>query len=187
MDIKTQSSIVDFFHDMLTEAIRNQGIDTSTPTECYLVNLLAAFTKTPVNDEPLGIKLAKVISASPEERLQTLRDVGDTSLYVSGFFSESLQRKLIDIDYYIQLGGSAYGQLARHFHGRSSDFETVYGELGANFTRYVDVLSEVSESSSMTSNTGVVQLYERWLRTGSDWIERRLRQKGVIPKKGDLQ
>jgi hypothetical protein len=187
MDIKTQGSIAEFFHDMLTEAIRNQGIAISTPTECYLVNLLAAFTKTPVDDEPLGLKLAQVINASPEERLQTLRDVGDTSLYVSGFFAESLQRKLLDVDYYIQLGGSAYGQLARHYHGRASDFGTVYDELGSNFTLYVDVLSEVSESSSMTSNAGVVQLYERWLRTGSVWIERRLRQKGVIPKKGDLQ
>jgi hypothetical protein len=39
----------------------------------------------------------------------------------------------------------------------------------------------------MTSNLSLVQLYERWLRTGSEWMERRLRAQGVIPRKGDLQ
>jgi hypothetical protein len=33
----------------------------------------------------------------------------------------------------------------------------------------------------------VVQLYERWLRTGSERVAQRLRSKGVIPKKTDMQ
>jgi hypothetical protein len=98
MEIKSHASIVEFFHDVLSAAIRNQGVATSESTEHYLVNLLATFTKSPPHDEPLGVKLANAAQASPDDRLRQLRDVGDTSLYVSGFFSDSLQRKLVDVD-----------------------------------------------------------------------------------------
>lgn len=183
------TSASEFFHEALTQAIKNQGVDASEPTECYLVNLLATFVKAPVDDEPLALKLATAVFASPEERVRHLKDVGDTSLYVSGFFSDSLQRKLVDVDYYIRIGGAAYGELARYFRGyrRSEVFGEVYDELGAKFPRFVDVLAEISETTSMTSNVGVVQLYERWLRTGSEWVARKLREKGVIPKKTELQ
>lgn len=113
--------------------------------------------------------------------------MGDTSLYVSGFFSESLQRKLVDVDYYIQMGGAAYSQLARYFRSSPDSivFGDVYGELGLKFGRFVDVLAEISETT-MSGNQGLVHLYEKWLRTGSEWTERRLRAQGVIFGKGEL-
>lgn len=187
MDLKVNPSIAEFFHDRVSEAMRNQGVDTTTPTECYLVNLLAEFTKTPPDDEPLALKLAHAVS-SPDERVRQLKDVGDTSLYVSGFFSDSLQRKLVDVDYYIQIGGTAYSMLARFFRDNphSLVFGRVYDELGTKFPRFVDVFAEVAEET-MSGNLGVVQLYERWRRTGSEWMERRLRAQGVLPKKGELQ
>src|SRR5215470_7686108 len=160
MDLKVNGSIAEFFHDRVSEAIRNQGIDATTPTECYLVNLLADFTKSPPDDQPLALKLAAAVS-SPDERVRQLKDVGDTSLYISGFFADSLQRRLVDVDYYIQLGERAYGDLARHFQvTRHAEAGEVYIELHEKFPRFVDVLAEISEKSSMTSNQGVVQLYE---------------------------
>jgi hypothetical protein len=117
--------------------------------------------------------------------VRQLRDVGDTSLYVSGFFSDSLTRNLVDVDYYIQVGGSAYRQLAAYYRGHKGPSD-VYEELHDKFPQFVDVFAEISEQSALTTNLGVVQLYERWLRTGSEWIERRLRKKGVIPQKGEV-
>jgi hypothetical protein len=187
MEIKPQASIAEFFYDVVTAAIRNQGVATSEPTECYLVNLLATFTKSPPDDAPLGIRLASAAQASPDERIRELREIGDTSLYVSGFFSESLERRLVDVDYYITVGGTAYGQLAQACRGRKDSIGEVYDELGQKFPQYVDVFAEISEQSALSSNLGVVQLYERWLRTGSAYIERRLRKRGLIPKKGDVQ
>ena len=189
MDLTSHASVAEFFREVLTDAFKNQGVDTSQPTEFYLVNLLADFAKTPMDDEPLALKLANAANAPPDTRVRHLKDVGDTSLYISGFFADSLQRKLVDVDYYIQLGGAAYSELARYFRGyRQSDvFGDVYDELYAKFPRFVDVLAEISERSSMTSNTGVVQLYERWLRTGSERVAQRLREQGVLPRKTELQ
>jgi len=126
------------------------------------------------------------VIAPPEERARTLRDVGDRSLYVSGFFAESLQRRLVDVDYYIRIGGTAYRQLAS-MPARSGPYGEVFLELAGKFPRFVDVLAEVSEGGAIATDAGVVQLYERWLRTGSEWIARKLRARGVLPNQGDLQ
>jgi hypothetical protein len=189
MDLKSHTSVAEFFREVVVDAMKNQGVDSSESTECYLVNLLAAFANSPVDDEPLALKMANAIHASPDERVRHLKEVGDTSLYVSGFFADSLQRKLVDVDYYIKIGGAAYGELSRYFrlYRHSGVFGEVYDELGAKFSQFVDVLAEISERSAMTSNAGVVQLYERWLRTGSERVAQRLRERGVLPRKSELQ
>jgi hypothetical protein len=181
VSLTLNGSIAEFFHDHVAKAIRNQHVDATTPTEAYLVGLLAEFTKAPPSDEPLALKLAHAVS-SPDERVRQLKDVGDTSLYVSGFFSDSLQRKLVDVDYYIQMGGAAYFTLARILRGNV--FSEVYGELSTKFDRFVDVFAEVAEE---TMSGNVLALYERWQRTGAEWMARKLRAQGVLPKKGDLQ
>ncbi len=185
MDLKPQASLAEYFHDAVSSAIRKQGLDASEPTEFYLVNLLAGFTTTPPDDQPLTLKLANAQVVSPDERVRCLRNVGDTSLYISGFFSDSLERKLVDVDFYIQMGVSAYGQLAYHFRS-SSELQGIYDELGAKFTGFVDVFTEISEQSALTDGD-LVALYERWLRTGSERLARRLRARGVIPRKPEMQ
>lgn len=185
MDLKLDASVAEFFQELVSATMRSQGVDASEPTESYLVNLLATFTRAPPDDEPLALKMASAVFSSPDERYRHLKELGDTSLYVSGFFGESLSRKLVDVDYYIQIGGSAYGQLAQYFRGykRSEVFGEVYDELGTKFPRLVDVLAEVSEQTSVSSPASLVTLYERWLKTGSEWMARRLRQAGVIPQR----
>lgn len=188
MDLKSSVSVAEFFHQAVCSTLERQGVAASEPTEFYLVNLLSDFAHTPVDDEPLALKLARAVDASPDDRANQLKNVGDTSLYVSGFFAESLSRKLIDIDYYIQVGCSAYAELSHFFktYRRSAIFSDVYGELGDKFREFVDVFGEVAEMTSIGgSNASAVSLYERWLRRGtpSDWMERRLRELGLLPPK----
>jgi hypothetical protein len=57
--------------------------------------------------------------------------------------------------------------------------------LSDKFPRFVEVLAEVSESSSLGNSSGVVQLYERWRRTGAEWIARKLRARGMIVGSGE--
>ena len=64
------------------------------------------------NSAQRGVLLAQSQDADPGERVKTLKEVGDISLYVTGFFAESLSRKLVDADYYIGLGRGAYAELA---------------------------------------------------------------------------
>jgi hypothetical protein len=57
----------------------------------------------------------------------------------------------------------------------------VFDELAAKFTAVVDVLNEVSEQSTLTSNTDVLRLYEKWLKTGSRRSGTLLVAKGIVP------
>jgi hypothetical protein len=184
LDMELHRSVTEFFHDEVTSALATVQVEATEPTEFYLVNLLADFTKTShVDDAPLALRMAQAAASTPEERARALKDIGDTSLYVSGFFADSLARKLVDVDYYISIGGSAYGQLAGLVSGRGpapGTFREVYDELAGKFDRFVEVLSTIRSRTNMASSTNVLRLYEEWVRTKSEWIERRLKATGLL-------
>ncbi len=176
-----------YFRDEVDRALRDQGMDSGPLTEHYLVALLGAYAVQPIDEEPLALKLLAAMDAAPRQRRAQLREVGDTSLYVSGFWAESFANRVVDQDYYIGVGGSAYRELARGGPGWTADpFGDVFGELSSNFSRFVDVLTAVSRRTiRLGSNQDVVRLYERWTRTRSRWAARRLAALGVVPGKGD--
>jgi hypothetical protein len=149
------------------------------------VSLLGDFTRARLTDEPLGVKLVER-SANAGERVKTLKQVGDTSLYVAGFFAESLTRSLVDVDYYVGLGQSAYAQLSRSLAASKSMTE-VYAELADQFPRFVDVLAQVRKRISIAevnSTTDITKLYEMWLRTRDAWVEKKLVAAGMLVDPG---
>jgi len=181
MDVTLAASVDEYFHEVVTDALSAVDLDASEPASWYLVGLLGDFTKTRMTDDPLGMKLAQQVS-DPGERVKNLKQVGDTSLYVAGFFSESLGRSLVQADYYVSLGQSAYGQLARSMSAARSLTE-VYEELADKFPRFVDVLMEVRKRTTLAelnATTDVGKLYEIWLRTREDWVEKKLNAAGIL-------
>jgi len=179
MDVKPHSSVDEFFHEVLTEALEVVRVDVTELAGWYLVGLLGEFTRARLPDEPLAMKLAHSQVAEPAERVRCLKEVGDTSLYVTGFFAESLSRKLVDADYYIGLGRGAYAELAGRLSSSSPNLTEVYAELADNFPGFVEVLAEVRRRVDF-AGADVVKLYEQWLRTRDAWIERKLRALGVL-------
>jgi hypothetical protein len=176
MDVTPHTSVDEFFHEVVTDALHAVHLDTSAPAEWYLVSLLGDFATARISDEPLALKLAGAREAEPGQRVRQLKEVGDTSLYVSGFFTESLGRKLIDAEYYIGLGSRAYAELSGRLGGSLTE---VYRELSANFPQFVDVLTEVRRRCDFIG-ADVVRLHEEWLRTRDEWVERKLRGFGVL-------
>jgi len=176
MDVTPHASVDEFFHEVVSDAVEAVNLDATQPAEWYLVTLLGDFTKGRISDEPLALKLAASHDAEPGERVRRLKEVGDTSLYVSGFFTESLGRKLVDADYYIGMGTRAYAELAGRLGGSLTD---VYRELAEKFPGFVDVLTEVRRRCDFLG-ADVVRLYEQWLRTRDGWIEKKLRAFGVL-------
>lgn len=200
--VLTLKSPQEFFKDLLAGAVQNQKVPLGEMTEFYLVNLLSRFMDTEalfsrneegqLEQEPLALILARALEGDREQRARALRRLGDNSLYVAGFFGDSLSRKVVDVDYYIAMGGSAYGALARMTRERPTGgaFGGLYEELCQKFTAIVDLFAEISERVSVSSNLGVVRLYERWVRTGSERLTRLLAEQGVIPtmiKPGSVQ
>ena len=176
-----------FFKEQLDKAMEHQKVSTTAFTEWYLVNLLTGCVGValqPANeagydDTPLGVLYLRALHSSRHERLRLLRSMGDSALFVSGFFAESLDHKLADLGYYRTMGGRAYARLG-------DEMEPVFGpalfrELAERFLEFADLLAEVSETSRLTNNASLVRLYERWAQTGSRRAAVLLAERGITP------
>jgi hypothetical protein len=177
------ASPTEYFRELVESAMQHQQVAARELTSFYIVNLLTGYVhldRAPAPEgQPLGVMLVEALQEAGAAQRTGLRRVGDVSLFVSGFFSDSLNRSLVDIDYYIQLGERAYGSLAR----RDEALADVFDELAAKFNLFVDVLGEVSERTALTSNADVLRLYEKWLRTGSRRSGDLLLAQGILPNK----
>ncbi|MCP3688121.1 MAG: hypothetical protein GY784_06885 [Gammaproteobacteria bacterium] len=122
-------------------------------------------------------------AGSVEERSQSLQRIGDVSLFVSGFFSNSLTSTAVDIDYYINMGGNAYAVLSEEVRGtfRGNAFAPIYQELSEKFLVLIDILNEVRDSRRIDSDVDLLHTYQQWLKTGSRRCEKLLRKQGVVP------
>ena len=174
----------EYFKELVDAALVRQRLQAGDLTAFYVVNLLTTFihldreVRASLEDEPLALQLSRALGAGGSGRRHALRVLGDVSLFVAGFFPDSLNRKLVDVDYYATLGGYAYESLSRF---ESDTFAPVFAELAGSFLSFVDVLSEVSERSAINTNTDLLRLYEKWLRTGSRRNGQILVERGIVP------
>jgi hypothetical protein len=172
-----------YFKELVDAALERQRLQASELTSFYVVNLLTTFIHSDNglsarDGEPLAFQLARAMETAGATQREALRSVGDVSLFVAGFFSDSLNRKLVDVDYYVKLGGRAYQSLS-HFEREA--FAPTFAELAGSFINFVDVLNDVSERCAVASNANVLRLYEKWLRTGSRRDGQRLVERGIVP------
>jgi hypothetical protein len=63
----------------------------------------------------------------------------------------------------------------------------LFTELAESFDAFVGVLADVADSAvaaSLESSRGLLKVYERWLKTGSDRLATALTSRGVMPTRG---
>ncbi|HEY2434278.1 MAG TPA: hypothetical protein VGI12_16495 [Vicinamibacterales bacterium] len=180
-----EQSPAEFFRDHIEGALARQHLAAGGLTSYYLVELLCRFvspeTRIPFNDDhgqPLALRLARALEVDGLERRARLRNLADFSLFVSGFYSDSLHRRFVDVDYYVSMGEYAYASLARREEDALGE---VYAELGRRFVPFMDVLTDVSEQTGQSRGRDVLRIYERWLRTGSSLAARQLASRGIYP------
>lgn len=192
----TNLNVRDYFQGSVETAVHNQQLQVNGETLLYVVNLLTEFTRADAlyEDTPDGRMIKPLVgfysdavsAPSSRDALQSLKRLGDVALFIAGLFANSLQRSLVDVDYYIAMGGSAYDSLADGVQrsARARSFGNTYRELAEKFTGLVDVLAEVADEFQPGNDQDLLRLYELWLLTGSHRIERKLRQNGIQPITG---
>ncbi len=189
----TQASLREYFHNELNEALNHQKIRAESETVFYLTNLLTMYARSDelfeqtdygVDIKPLAVTYSEALSeTSVTVRTRLLQRLGDTALFIAGVFTDSLNRKLVDVDYYVAMGGTAYAQVSDSMRGHRAvkTIAALFNELREKFIDFVDVLNEVSERSNLSSDKDVLRLYEIWIRTGSKRSEAQLRKLGIEP------
>jgi hypothetical protein len=186
-------NLADYFRTSIDAVISRQGVDVDPHAAHYVVNLLTLFSRSEELYEdhgesyglrPLALMMADAAEArTVVERNYALQRIGDVALFISGFFADGLADKAVDVDYYIYMGGSAYGSLSvevrRTFRGRA--FADIYRELAEKFQVLVDVLNEVRDEARGESDRDLLRTYEIWLKTGSQRARNLLADNGIVP------
>lgn len=182
-----------FFHDVVDDAMKKKHVEATEAAEYYLVSLLTDYARPDARcsealERPLTLLLDEAMHAPGQERFERLRALGDGVLYVSGFFAPHLETRGVEVGYVTSLGARAYDGAAKMLRGANDNAAPdLFVELAANFERFAELLSAVAERLSLAaapSSQGLLKLYERWLRTGSETIGSELMQRGVLPVRG---
>lgn len=190
---KTTDSVIistgDFFQEAVESAFVERRFSTFPSARSYLVRLLEyyvpagnLFDEVDENGRRTKSTLAetflRAMNAEPHLRSEMLKKMADRALYITGFFSDSLQRKVIDVDYYAEMGVSAYGFLADS--SREDLSAKVYREYSEKFVAFSEILATISSQARIQDEANIMRLYETYAKTGSDFARERLLERGLI-------
>jgi len=179
----------EYFNEVVRDALTQRKVKTSPLAESYIVQLLEHFVSVEnlfeedqgeriKSQTPLAEMFLKAVNSPVHLRVELLKRLGDTSLYVSGFFGDSLTRKVVDIDYYAEMGGAAYQNLSTVVKEGAS--RQIYQELASKFLEFVEILTFISSKTLIQSNQNLLRLYDRYVTTGSKLAREQLLEQGLL-------
>ncbi len=179
----------EFFREKVITAIGKQNVKISQDAEFYLVRVLCDFInpstietangETNVFDVPLTLLLKEALESPLAKQAKIYKALGDTSLYISGYFQDFFNAKAFDMNYYIDLGANAYENMSNLHRERPEQFD-LFIELAKNFRTLVDVVAEVSDTLAPQRASSLLNIYDRWTRNQSDRLRKKLESSGFV-------
>lgn len=88
----------------------------------------------------LGIAFLEAQSKSSSEQVRIIKDIGDTALFVCGFLSEAIDNKILNLQYYKNIGISSY-TILNSLTPIYFDTQNFYKLLANNFQHLLILLS----------------------------------------------
>ena len=193
--VLTTENLGQFFFDAIEDVCARQQLSLEDETRIYLVRLLEHFTQPQAligasqrtAHRALALLMAEATAARREaERRDGLRRLGDIALFIAGFFPGSLRRRPVDVDYYVGMGGTAYGLVAdMHTGARWTGLRQVFSELAEKFGSLVDLLDDLlTESAFGSRREDALRMHEAWLATGGAVYGGKLTTLGIVTPTG---
>ncbi len=177
-----------YFAELVKKGMEVRKVSAEPEVEFYLVKLLNHYLDARnlfEQPEDGSAKKANTLAelyltaqnSEPSVKIELLKKLGDKSLYISGFFGDSLERKLVDLDYYAEMGCVAYGSLAQY---AQEPVAQVYSVFSKRFVEFVDVLTYISHSAQVQNDQNILRLYDRYIKTGSKLAREKLMEIGIV-------
>lgn len=178
----------EYFNELLEDVLKvNEGFELHPFSKLYLSELLTNFVHVDSLFEKTedGKVVSKMLSEQFFEsqnldtatKIQKLKKLAETTLYVSGFFAASLNKKLINQSYYIQVGAMVYANLSNVVEPKPKS--NLYSHVANHFLNYADLLTEVSQKANIQKSNDVLEMFGRYMDSGSAWAEKLLIQNGI--------
>jgi len=155
---------VALWRQLIVKAESEVQIDIDEDLESYLVFLLMRLAHSSrIGEQYLALEYLKSRQLKSSQRRLVLRDIGDKCLIFAGLFPGLSARRRVELNYYIQLGQTAYDELA-HLHLRLN--KGLYGSLSQQFIP----LSKVLQATRNDFCLDLLQAYELQQSThGASW------------------
>lgn len=175
-----QVKLTEFFQEKIDAAVAKNNVTIDDDVEFYLTTLLCNFLRPQLqmSDTPLALLLQEAMESPSRVQLAKFKSLGDLSLYVAGYFQESFNRRVVDIDYYIALGSIAYRRLAVMV-GKNT--QSTYEKLAQDFPLLVELVAEVAVVPGQNRPVDILAIYDRWTRSNSRRLLRILQESGINP------
>ena len=155
-----ETSLQSFFYDQLLDLNNKTASPLSNESIYYSSIVMDKFSHSKeyfetldgkVREKTLGKKLLESAHLSKPSQKRELRDIGDTALLLCGFFSQSLNRKIVDPGYYHEVGQIAYRRL-NGFIPDAFDVDSFFKILSNNFKEMTNMMTLVSQQNNMVSD-----------------------------------
>lgn len=164
---------------LVKEAEVSRCLTLNEELESYLVFLLAQFNHRPdIASRPLATEFLASFEESPGKQRECWRDVGDQCLLLVGLFPGRVEKKCIQLHYFIDLGQRAYVQVADLCRTQSA---TLYRALSGGFVKLMEVLQAIRGLAHPDSGLSPLQAAELWTQTQSKQALAILRQHTPYP------
>lgn len=149
------NSMQAYFREALEAALRKSKIQVTETAQVYMVHLLNEFSRSEVvfsgvdygENISMALLFDRAMSADAQEALKIYRHLGDTSLYMLGFFRESQVKRIVSQSYYKEMGAQAYLHASSLTRSHASHRAALFYELYARFNDMVVVVENVAKYS----------------------------------------
>jgi hypothetical protein len=150
--IITVPSLSSYFFESLLEVNRESVCPVLEETLLYSSDVLEKFSSSEeffevnegkVREKILGEKLLKATAEPFEIQKAIYKDIGDTSLFLCGYFGEATNKRIVDRSYYRNLGITAFSRL-NSLIPRALDIPSFFNVLATSFEPITTIISEVA-------------------------------------------
>lgn len=142
------------WQDTVKTAEQRCSVALKDDLESYLVALLIHYTREPAIVHRLFA--SAFLTAKQSNDAHSLQQVGDQCLIYAGLFPHAVERKMVKISYFVNLGQSAYIAVSR----KTND---IFSSLSIQFVTLMDILQSIRPNPDLLP----MEAYDQWSEVGS--------------------
>lgn len=147
LEIETCTDLRGFFYEGLSRLNNKSLAPVCDEIVIYSSDVLEKHAlNANLYKEALGLNFLKAELMEYEQKKKVYKDVADTALVLVGYFSQSINSKLISHDYYIQIGQMAY-QRMDSIYPDYLDIPGFYKRLSCSFEGLTTLLKVYSKNN----------------------------------------
>jgi len=151
------------WHTLVQEAEQDYGCHLDENMQSYLVFTLMRYANnSQLNSKALALDYLSSHHLPDSLRGEQLRNIGDQCLLVSGLFPQSAEKRQVGVNYYIDLGRSAYFHISTL---TQQGIAELYQQLAESFVLLMDLLQTIRQYT--TPALSPIAAFELWSQTGS--------------------